>query len=174
MNEKFGTLLVVDDEDMIREILVEEFATVAEKVIQARNGKEALTALEENPEIDGIFSDISMPEMDGLELLEWVSEHRPYVGMVMLSAYGDKKNTAKALKLGALDFIDKPFQIDKLVEIAKECLEFGKINHQAASEVERLVEEKVDLPEEKVGEWKRMKHKLLVLEYRKKRFKEQA
>ena len=172
MNEKSGTLLVVDDEDMIREILVEEFATVAENVVQARNGKEAISILEDTPNIDGIFSDISMPEMDGLELLEWVTEHRPYIGMVMLSAYGDKKNTAKALKLGALDFIDKPFQIDKLVEVAKECIEFGRINHEAADEVEKLVEEKIDLPDEKIGEWKRMKHKLLVLEYRKKRFKE--
>lgn len=171
MTEKSGTLLVVDDEDMIREILVEEFATVAENVIQARNGKEAITALEENLHIDGIFSDISMPEMDGLELLEWVSEHRPYIGMVMLSAYGDKKNTAKALKLGALDFIDKPFQIDKLVEVAKDCLDFGKINHLAAEEVEKLVEEKVDLPEDKISEWKRMKHKILVLEHRKNKLK---
>ena len=170
MSEKKGCILVVDDEEMIRDILVEEFNSIAELVLEAGNGKEAIAILEQHPELDAVFSDISMPEMDGLELLEWVSSNRPHIGMVILSAYGDKKNTAKALKLGALDFLDKPFQITKLVPVAEEAISYGQLNRLVEKEVETLASES-DIPPEKLNEWKQMKHKLLLLQYRKQKIK---
>ena len=159
-------LIVVDDEEMIREILVEEFAEVADVVLEAENGAKALELIAQNPDIDAMFSDISMPEMDGLELLTRVSREYPNIASVILSAYGDKKNTAKALKLGAMDFVDKPFQVNELQKIASKAIELGQINKKIAEDVEKLLDE-MDLPDDKKEEWKRMKHNLLLLQYRK-------
>lgn len=159
-------LLVVDDEEMIREILVEEFSDIAETVLEAENGVHALKVLEENPDVDAMFSDISMPEMDGLELLENVSKNYPHIASVILSAYGDKKNTARALKLGAMDFIDKPFQVQELQKIAREALDLGQLNKKIATQVEEMLND-MDLPADKKEEWKSMKHNLLLLQYRK-------
>lgn len=168
MSSQSTKILVVEDEEMIREILVDEFSEIADEVFFAENGQQALTILEQNPDIDAMFSDISMPIMDGLELLEEVSKKYPNIASVILSAYGDKKNTAKALKLGAMDFIDKPFQIRDVQATAKEAIELGTLNKKISSQLDEMLSD-MDIPEDKLEEYKAMKHNLLLLQYRKQK-----
>ena len=78
----------------------------------ARDGVEALQKLEEDDEIDMVLSDINMPRMDGLTLLEQIPKVSPNLRSVIISAYGDMKNIRTAMNRGAFDFVTKPVDFD--------------------------------------------------------------
>src|SRR5690606_18807884 len=80
----------------------------------AMNGREAQNKINENPDIDIVLSDINMPEMDGLTLLNWLSESSPLIKSVIVSAYGDMENIRTAMNRGAFDFITKPVNFQDL------------------------------------------------------------
>ncbi len=82
----------------------------------ANNGVDALDLLQEDQDIDIVVSDINMPHMDGLTLLEQIPRVDPSVRAVILSAYGDMKNIRTAMRRGAFDFITKPIDFNDLEE----------------------------------------------------------
>jgi len=106
-------ILVVDDEDDIAQLIRQKFRRQIREhefeFVFARNGLEALSKLREHPDIDLVFSDINMPEMDGLTLLAKITEDSPLLKTVIISAYGDMPNIRTAMNRGAFDFICKPF-----------------------------------------------------------------
>ncbi|MBT4761317.1 MAG: response regulator [Bdellovibrionaceae bacterium] len=117
-------ILLVDDEPDILEILtgyVEEFA---DEVITASNGQEAL-ALVEKQEVTVIITDISMPKMNGLDLLKTLKERGVMAPVIIVTGFGDKDAISKAWKLGAYDFLDKPIMEDKLRFVIKSALLMG-------------------------------------------------
>ena len=80
----------------------------------ARNGIEALERLNKDEEIDMVLSDINMPQMDGLTLLEQIPKVDPNIRSVIISAYGDMKNIRTAMNRGAFDFVTKPLDFKDL------------------------------------------------------------
>ncbi len=82
----------------------------------ARNGVEALGLLKEKQDIDIVISDINMPEMDGLTLLDQIRKVDPNIRAIIVSAYGDMKNIRTAMRRGAVDFITKPVDFDDFEE----------------------------------------------------------
>ena len=80
----------------------------------ARDGIEALEILDEDADIDLVISDINMPRMDGLTLLQQISEFNPNVRAIIISAYGDMKNIRTAMNRGAFDFVTKPLDFQDL------------------------------------------------------------
>ena len=82
----------------------------------AQNGVEALELLNEHQDIDIVISDINMPEMDGLTLLEQIRQVDPNIRAIIVSAYGDMKNIRTAMRRGAVDFITKPLDFDDFEE----------------------------------------------------------
>ena len=74
----------------------------------ARNGVEALALVRADPEIDLVLTDINMPEMDGLTLLEKLLTLNPVLRAIIITAYGDTRNIRKAMQCGAYDFLTKP------------------------------------------------------------------
>lgn len=117
-------ILVVDDESDLEILIKQKFRReIREKKYVfhfAINGVDALKKLEEEPEVDIVLSDINMPEMDGLTLLGKLSESKPLVKSVMVSAYGDMDNIRTAMNRGAFDFITKPINFEDLsITIAK-------------------------------------------------------
>lgn len=106
-------ILVVDDEDDVAQLIRQRFRRQIRdqeyEFVFAQNGVEALTRLREQPDIDMVFSDINMPQMDGLTLLERIGESSPLLKTVIISAYGDMQNIRTAMNRGAFDFICKPF-----------------------------------------------------------------
>ncbi|MDE0710041.1 MAG: response regulator, partial [bacterium] len=74
----------------------------------AQNGVEALQRLNAEPDIDMVVSDINMPQMDGLTLLEQIPSVNPNIRSVIISAYGDMQNIRTAMNRGAFDFVTKP------------------------------------------------------------------
>lgn len=108
------TVLLVDDEISILESLEKILEHKGFDVKTALNGPKAL-ALFDKYHFDFVVSDLSMPGMDGLELLTKLKERRPDITLIIITAYGTIKTAVQAIKEGAYDFIEKPFEPRKLI-----------------------------------------------------------
>ncbi|MDY6880493.1 MAG: sigma-54 dependent transcriptional regulator [Desulfatiglans sp.] len=106
-------IMIVDDEKIVRESLYQWFKRYGHVVEAASSGREALMKLEEVA-FDIMFVDIKMPEMDGLELLGKVKEAYPDTTVVIITAYGSIESAVEAMKIGASDYLLKPFKPDQL------------------------------------------------------------
>jgi len=121
-------ILVVDDEKdveiLFRQKFRKELKSNSLELVFAFSGQEALEFLEKNipPKIMYIFSDINMPGMTGLELLDIVKQRFPQIKVSMISAYGDKDNHDKAMASGAKEFFTKPIDFESLKEEVKSFL----------------------------------------------------
>jgi DNA-binding NtrC family response regulator len=115
-------ILVVDDERNIRNNLRMVLEAEGYKVDTASNGDDALLRVREG-RYDIVFVDIQMPKMDGLELLRYLRGLKPKMPVVMLTAYGTVIRAVEAMKLGAVDFIEKPFDPKAIQLLCQEILE---------------------------------------------------
>ena len=114
INDKQMRLLIADDSKLLRKKLRDELEKLGCEVIEAANGKEAITLdLEHEP--DGIILDIVMPEVGGIEALQTIREVSPDVPVVMLSSAGTPQKLMLTLKMGAIDFIQKPYTHEQIV-----------------------------------------------------------
>ncbi len=101
-------VLITDDSRLLRKKLREELERLDCEVIEAVNGKEAITlVLEQEP--DGVILDIVMPVVGGIEALEFIREMAPDVPVVILSSMNSPQKLMQCLKMGAIDFIHKPY-----------------------------------------------------------------
>jgi CheY-like chemotaxis protein len=113
-------ILVVDDEKdveiLFRQKFRKEIKSGSLELVFAFSGQEALEVLEKSnpPEVMYIFSDINMPGMTGLELLDKVKARFPQIKISMISAYGDAENYNKAINSGAKEFFTKPIDFNSL------------------------------------------------------------
>ena len=115
-------ILIVDDEMNLRKSSAEYLTLEGFQVIEASNGLAARQVLQET-KFDAAIIDIRMPGMSGLELLEWISEQGPCLPVVIISAYGDIEDVVKAMKLGASDYLTKPFDPQELTIRTKKAVE---------------------------------------------------
>ena len=110
--------MIVDDESDLEQIIRQKFRRQIREqqyeFIFAVNGQDALDKLAVYPDVDIVFSDINMPVMDGLTLLERLNDKNPLLKAVIVSAYGDMENIRMAMNRGAFDFICKPIQFEDL------------------------------------------------------------
>ena len=111
-------ILVVDDEPDLEPLVLQRMRRRIRSgqysFVFAQNGLEALDRLREEENIDMVISDINMPQMDGLTLLEQIPKVDPNVRSIIISAYGDMKNIRTAMNRGAFDFVTKPLDFDDL------------------------------------------------------------
>jgi CheY-like chemotaxis protein len=113
-------ILIVDDERDVETLFRQKFRKeIRSKKLElnfAFSGQEALELLQdqEPPEVVYVFSDINMPGMTGLELLEHIKQQFPKISVSMISAYGDKENYNKAMSSGAKEFFTKPIDFESL------------------------------------------------------------
>jgi DNA-binding response OmpR family regulator len=114
-------ILIVDDERNVRLNLRTALETEGYEVVEASSGQEGLRSLAEGPFALAIL-DIRMPGMDGLELLARMRENEIRVPAMIVTAYSDVPNAVKAMKLGAIDFLQKPLRPDNLRSIVAEIL----------------------------------------------------
>ena len=117
-----SSVLIVDDSRTMRKMLAGALTEVGIDVAgNAGNGIEALELLK-TVKPDLITLDITMPEMDGLEALRKIKDQYPDQKVLMVSAAGQKDKVLEALKLGALDFIHKPFEQDNIIKTIQKVL----------------------------------------------------
>ncbi len=123
--------MVVDDEKdvelLFRQKLRKEIKEEKLEMIFAFSGREALEILKNNepPDVVYVFSDINMPGMTGLELLDEIKSEYPDIAVSMISAYGDQENYNKAIESGAKDFFTKPIDFQSLRSEIHQILEEG-------------------------------------------------
>lgn len=116
------TILVVDDDPDIREVLKDRLESLGYNVFAAASGVEALELLEkQNPQI--VLMDIEMPEMGGLEALKEIRKRQIDITVVMITAHGTIERAVEAIRQGAYDFIPKPFEPDHIALIVQRALE---------------------------------------------------
>ena len=124
-------ILVVDDEPDLQPLILQRMRRPIRSgkyvFTFAQNGVEALHKLNADPDIDMVVSDINMPQMDGLTLLEQIPSVNPNIRSVIISAYGDMQNIRTAMNRGAFDFVTKP-------------LDFKDLRHTIARTLRNLVE----------------------------------
>ena len=133
--EKKLRLLITDDSRLLRKKLREELENLDCEVLEASNGREAIE-IDMAQELDGVILDIVMPEVGGIEALQVIREVSPDVPIVMLSSAGTPQKLMQCLKMGAIDFIHKPYtkeQIAKNVERIKKLK--AKRKAKAADEI---------------------------------------
>lgn len=114
-------ILVVDDEDALRTVLSSELEGEGYHVRTAADGQEAINILGGH-EFDLILLDIKMPNVDGFEVLKFVKERHPKTKVVMLTGFADLKNAIESKKLGAEDFVSKPYDLVDLLTTVERVL----------------------------------------------------
>ena len=125
-------ILVVDDEPDLEILILQKFRAQIRKgemdFLFAEDGEDALSKLQEFPDVDIVLSDINMPRMDGLTLLRHLKELDSELRAVIVSAYGDMSNIRAAMNLGAFDFVTKPIEFDDLeLTISKSISDLEKL-----------------------------------------------
>lgn len=133
-------LLIIDDEENMRHMLAAMFNKSAYQVDTAADGVEALEKIELAP-YDFVLCDIRMPKMDGIAFLQKAAPRLSTTTVIMMSAYGTIDMAVEAMKLGAYDFISKPFKADEIRLIFKKAEEREKLkleNRQLRERIQRL------------------------------------
>ncbi len=128
---KDKSVLIVDDEKNIRLTLSQALEVLNVETDTAANGEEALAKLKEK-EFGLILLDLKMPGMDGMEVLRRVREFRPDIRVIILTAYGTIESAVEAMKLGAVDFIQKPFSPDEIRGLVSRVIDREKLDGKKA------------------------------------------
>ena len=144
-------VLIVDDEEYIRLSLSELLSYIGFEVATAANGEDALKKLTEN-RFDIAFMDIKIPGMNGVELLGRVRKAYPDVSVIMMTGYATVENAVEAVKLGAYDFLRKPYDIEEIKvsinrllekkKLEEECKLWEEALRNTLDELEKKVEER--------------------------------
>lgn len=117
-------LLIVEDDNDVAEAIIDSLELPGVEILRAKNGAEALELLTNEP-ISAVLSDLNMPKMSGLELLEKIRAQGLITPFVILTAFTDKMNIVSSLRFGCFDFLEKPFDLTKLTQILNRALTFG-------------------------------------------------
>lgn len=124
-------ILVVDDEHLIRWSLEQNLKKQGYEVVAAATGEDALKLLKDDVP-DLMLLDIQLPGIDGLAVLERVKEMEEEIIVIMVTALGVLETAVKAMRMGAYDYINKPFNLDELAIVIKKALETGELRREVA------------------------------------------
>ncbi len=134
-------LLIVDDQSAVREELVYALEFEGYRCAQAEDGPSALTLLDQDAEIAAVLLDVKMPGIDGLEVLKRIREKRSDLPVLMISGHADIETAVVALRNGAFDFLQKPFDSDRVLVSVKNALRVASLETENASLRDELAEE---------------------------------
>jgi two-component system response regulator PilR (NtrC family) len=122
-------ILVVDDERSMRELLAIVLGREGYEVVVADNGRQALAELERRP-VDLLISDIHMPDMTGLDVLRTAKSANADLAGIMVTAFASTDTAIEALRMGAYDYIHKPFNVDELKIVVRGALERRQLKRE--------------------------------------------
>ncbi|MEP0821762.1 MAG: response regulator [Ignavibacterium sp.] len=114
-------ILVVDDEEALRTVLSAELEGEGYQVSTAADGDEAIKIIG-SEQFHLVLLDIKMPNVDGFEVLKYVKQHQPSTKVIMLTGFADLKNAIESKKLGAEDFVSKPYDLVDLLTTVERVL----------------------------------------------------
>jgi two-component system response regulator PilR (NtrC family) len=137
MEKNKGKILIVEDEKSMREVLKILLEGENYQVTPASDGLEGLSYIEKDI-FDLVITDMKMPKVDGFEFLRKTKEISPNTLVIMITAFGTTETAIEAMKMGAYDYINKPFKIDEIRLIVKKAIEKKRLSEELA-----LLREKV-------------------------------
>ncbi|HAW58246.1 MAG TPA: DNA-binding response regulator, partial [Bacteroidales bacterium] len=123
------TILIIDDEESIRNELAEYLQNNNFKVLMAEAASEALNLLN-TYEIDVVFLDIRLPGINGIELLKIIKEEFPQTEIIMISGHGEMQSVIEAMRRGACDFLPKPFSLTEVTSAIERTRRFIDLNNR--------------------------------------------
>lgn len=123
------TIMIVDDDPDVRQSIMDVFTDEGYEVFGAAGGQGALKIVNQE-NIDLIFLDIWMPDLDGMQVLQQLKTVRPEIPVIMISGHGTIETAVQSTKLGAFDFIEKPVSLEKLVITAKNALTMYRLQQE--------------------------------------------
>jgi DNA-binding NtrC family response regulator len=136
-------ILIVDDNKELREILQEYLADDADSVSGATNGKEAIEKHEQD-RFDLIITDLMMPEITGMELIKRIRTRDDMTEFIIITGYASLDSAMEAVKIGAFDYIVKPFRMEELkvvVKNARDKITLRKVNKELFRKLESFYQE---------------------------------
>jgi DNA-binding NtrC family response regulator len=123
------TILLADDDENLRRVLEFQLGEAGYKVVTAVDGQEALTIFEQS-EVDCIVTDLRMPRLSGLELLEKTKAKNGEIPVIVTTAFGEVETAVSAMKLGAFDYVNKPFNRDEILLTIERALSFSETRNE--------------------------------------------
>ncbi len=123
-----GKILVIDDEQDIRMSLRGILEDEGYEISEAESGEQGLKHID--PDVELVLLDIWLPGMDGLEVLNQIRAHHPYLPVVMISGHGNIQTAVQAIKSGAFDFIEKPLSLEKVLITSEKALEVSHLRRE--------------------------------------------
>lgn len=121
-----GRILVIDDEDIVRTSCSRALVPEGYEVKAAKNGLEGLKMISDE-KFNLVLTDLKMPDMDGIEVLKRIKEEWPEIEVIIITGYQTVDTAVKSIKLGAFDYIEKPFTPDALVAAVAKALNRKRI-----------------------------------------------
>lgn len=125
-------ILVVDDEAVIRELMTDILTEEGYHVQTAGNGREALKVLESQPDFEVLFTDIMMPEMDGIELIRHARQVSPQIVAIVMTGHATLESARAAVKEGIYDYVVKPFNLSEIRLAVSNALERSRLTSENA------------------------------------------
>ena len=124
-----GRILVADDHDSLRRGIVRALTDARHEVDEAPNGNVAIEKLHEG-QYDVILSDLKMGGSDGLEVLKTAKAMHPTTAVILMTAFGSIHTAVEALKIGAFDYVQKPFEIEEMELKVDRAIEQRRLKHE--------------------------------------------
>jgi two-component system response regulator AtoC len=124
-------IVLADDELNLRKVLGAILLRDGYEVLEARDGEEALRLVDQHPGIAAVITDLRMPRLDGMGLLRRVVAEHPDVPVIMITAHGSVDSAVEAVKLGAFDYLEKPFEQTQIHEVVAKALKQHELDKRA-------------------------------------------
>ena len=121
-----ANVLLVDDERDFIEAMGDRLEIRGYQVFRSLTGEDALANLEKEPDIDVTILDLKLPGMGGIEILTEIKKRHPLVQVIMLTGYSTVASATEAIKLGAFDYVVKPFDTDRLIALVDEAAQIKR------------------------------------------------
>ncbi len=126
MGTSKAKILVIDDESIVHESCKRILTEEGYSVDSAYTGQEGFTKIEEET-YDLVITDLKMPGISGMEALKKIKADNPHIGIIMVTGYSTAETAVEAMKLGAFDYLPKPFTPDELITVVSKALEKKKV-----------------------------------------------
>jgi signal transduction histidine kinase len=142
MPSKIPNILVIEDEDQVRQSYEDMFSFFGYGVDSVRNGREGMSRITKK-DYDIVVTDLNMPEMNGLDVLKYIKKKKPYIEVIVITGFATIENAIEAMKVGAYDYFSKPIDLEHVRIVLSKCvkqIQSRKENEELRSLTKQLKE----------------------------------
>ncbi len=127
--KKKSKVLIIEDETRMRRVLQMQLSELELEFAEAENGRQAMEAIDQE-RFDLVITDLKLPKPDGMEILAYVKKKDPEVPVIVITAFGSIDNAVEAIRLGAFDYVTKPFKEERLRDCVTKALHISRLTSE--------------------------------------------